>query len=207
MPVDGENPFWLNGEESRESDDSEGSDDDVSPYGLKRGEQVSHASGGTPRLQNLEEEWQQDKLAEWMGTSASSKADKGKEKKKSDPSLGALEEGELEALMQDALDLDEVPEPSSSPKKKKKADAAERDNKETKKKKKKTAPPAPVFDLVEPEFASTKAKGKKGKQDSAGNADVDSEAFGDPTQLSHTDASDKAGRRKSLRFHTSKIER
>ncbi|KAG8722924.1 hypothetical protein FRC08_000024 [Ceratobasidium sp. 394] len=201
MSVDGDTSFQLNSDE-----DSEGSDD-LSPYGLRPGEKVSHASGGSPRLQNLEEGWQQEKLAGWMDSSATSNGNgEKKKKKKSGSGLGALEDGELEGLMQDALLED--PLPSSPPKKRsRKADTVESDDKEVNKKKKKKdlAPAALAFDLVEPEFASTKSK-DKGKQPLVGNADVDSEAFGDPTQLSHTDASDKAGRRRTLRFHTSKIE-
>lgn len=184
-----------------------GSDDDadVGPYGLKPGEKVSLASGGAPRLQNLEEPWQQNKIAEWMGSTPSSKAEKPRKKKKSEPELGQLDEGELEALMQDALDLGEAPAPSSPPKKKKKLESSEASGKDGKKAKKASSS-KPVFDLVEPEFTATKSKEKRSNQDSAPGTDVDIEALGDPTQLSHTDASDKAGRRKSLRFHTSKIE-
>lgn len=203
--LDGETPYWIGSGESDESE-SEVSDDDVSPYGLKPGEQVPYANGGTPRLENLEEPWQKDKVAGWVDPSGSSGGDKGKKKKKSGPKLGKLEEGELEALMQDALDLKGPSPPPSPPKKKNKTDTSESSGKDKKKKKKSADPPAPVFDLVEPKFATMKSKGK-GKQTSTDNADVDSEALGDPTQLSHTDASDKAGRRKSLRFHTSRIER
>ncbi|KAG9100271.1 hypothetical protein FRC06_004334 [Ceratobasidium sp. 370] len=84
MSVDGDTSFQINGGE-----DSEGSDD-VSPYGLKPGEHVSHASGGTPRLQNLEEGWQQEKIAGWMDSSVSSKGNSEKKKKKKlSPELGA----------------------------------------------------------------------------------------------------------------------
>lgn len=195
----------VSDEDDEYQPDSE-DDADVSPYGLKPGEKVSHASGGAPRLQNLEEPWQQDKIAEWMGSAAPAKAEKPK-KKKSDPELGQLEEGELEALMQDALDLGEVPASSSPPKKKKKLEPPETSAKDDKKKGKKASSSKPVFDLVEPEFTATKSKDKKNKGESAPSTDVDIEALGDPTQLSHTDASDKAGRRRSLRFHTSKIEK
>ncbi|KAG8775696.1 hypothetical protein FRC12_001325 [Ceratobasidium sp. 428] len=206
MSVDGGVSFQVNG-----NVDAESSDEDVSPFGIKPGEQVSYTNGGTPRLQNLEEEWQQDKIAGWMGSSVAPEGDKEKKKRKKkqlEPELGDLEEGELEALMQDALELEEPPTSSPPKKRGKKLDIAEPEIKEVKKKKKKKdiAPAAPTFDLVEPEFASTKSK-DKGKQVAATNGDVDSEAFGDPTQLSHTDASDKAGRRRTLRFHTSKIER
>ncbi|CAE7098684.1 unnamed protein product [Rhizoctonia solani] len=178
--------------------------EDVSPYGLKPGEKVSLASGGAPQLQNLEEPWQQDKITGWIDYTLPSKPETPKKKKqKSSPDLGRLEEGELEALMQDALDLVEPSAMTSPPKKKKKLGSSE--NSETAGKKKKGSVPKPVFDLVEPEFTATKSK-EKAKQDSTPSMDVDIEALGDPTQLSHTDASDKAGRRKSLRFHTSKIE-
>ncbi|CAE6404516.1 unnamed protein product [Rhizoctonia solani] len=183
------------GEEGEESPE-----EDISPYGLKPGEKVSLVSGGVPQLQNLGEPWKQDKIAGWMdSTSPSEPKNPKKKKKKTGSDLGSLEEGELEALMQDALDL-APPAETSPPKKKKKLDYSE--TSETSKKKKSDIP-KPVFDLVEPEFTVAKSKAK---QDSALGVDVDLEALGDPTQLSHTDASDKAGRRKSLRFHTSKIE-
>ncbi|KDN34619.1 hypothetical protein RSAG8_12281, partial [Rhizoctonia solani AG-8 WAC10335] len=187
------------------TDEEEGdnrSGEDISPYGLKPGEKVSLASGGAPRLQNLEEPWQQDKISSWVDPASPSKPENPKKKKKSNSDLGQLDEGELEALMQDALDL-EPPAATSPPKKRKKLSSSE--TSETREKKKKGSSPKPVFDLVEPEFTATKTK-EKARQDSTLGMDVDIEALGDPTQLSHTDASDKAGRRKSLRFHTSKIE-
>ncbi|CAE6414690.1 unnamed protein product [Rhizoctonia solani] len=190
-------------EEEGDGDGGEGAEEDVSPYGLKPGDKVSLASGGTPRLQNLEEPWQQDKITGWMESSSSPKPETPKKKKKrSSSDLGQLEEGELEALMQDALDLEESTATTSPPKKKKKLDSCGIPELSEKKKKKGGAP-KPVFDLVEPEFTATKSKAK---QEPTPGMDVDLEALGDPTQLSHTDASDKAGRRKSLRFHTSKIE-
>ncbi|CAE6529450.1 unnamed protein product [Rhizoctonia solani] len=188
------------------TDEEEGEErleEDVSPYGLKPGEKVSLASGGTPWLQNLAETWQQDKIAGWMDSTSPPKPETPKKKKKSGSDLGQLEEGELEALMQDALDLVEPSAAASPPKKKKKLNPSKMS--ETGEKNKKGSAPKPVFDLVEPEFTAIKSK-EKAKQDSTIATDVDLEALGDPTQLSHTDASDKAGRRKSLRFHTSKIE-
>ncbi|CAE6414240.1 unnamed protein product [Rhizoctonia solani] len=190
-------------DEEEGDDDGEGGPEDVSPYGLKPGDKVSLASGGAPRLQNLEEPWQQDKISGWMESAPSSKPEVSKRKKKrSDSDIGQLEEGELEALMQDALDLEGSSTTTSPPKKKKKLDSSEVPE-PSEKKKKRGGAPKPVFDLVEPEFTATKSKAK---QEPTPSIDVDLEALGDPTQLSHTDASDKAGRRKSLRFHTSKIE-
>ncbi|KIK69636.1 hypothetical protein GYMLUDRAFT_236138 [Collybiopsis luxurians FD-317 M1] len=72
------------------------------------------------------------------------------------------------------------------------------------KKKRKTAPESgktsvPVFDLVEPEF-------KPSKSSSSNFTYTSADAFGEATSLQHTDAADKSARRKSLRFHTSRIE-
>ncbi|QRW00015.1 Something about silencing protein 10 [Ceratobasidium sp. AG-Ba] len=180
---DSEDDFSVNGDESFQINGggaSEGSDDD-----------------------NLEQDWQQEKIAGWVVSSEDKgKGKKKKKQKQKDSELGELEEGELEALMEDALELEE-PTPSSPKKRSRKADVVMEEDqpKEKKKKKKATVPEGPAFDLVEPEFTST----KKGKRASTSTND-ESEAFGDPTQLSHTDASDKEGRRRTLRFHTSKIE-
>ncbi|KAL0581015.1 something about silencing protein 10 [Marasmius crinis-equi] len=57
----------------------------------------------------------------------------------------------------------------------------------------------PVFDLVEPEFVSSKASGSRATNDSF-------DVYGEATSLQHADAADKSARKKSLRFHTSKIE-
>ncbi|KAJ7644052.1 Sas10 C-terminal domain-containing protein [Roridomyces roridus] len=64
------------------------------------------------------------------------------------------------------------------------------------KKKRKTAS-LPVFDLVEPEFTSSTTMQRQ---------DTTADAFGEATSLQHADAADKTARRKTLRFHTSKIE-
>ncbi|KAK0221994.1 Sas10 C-terminal domain-containing protein [Armillaria fumosa] len=57
----------------------------------------------------------------------------------------------------------------------------------------------PVFDLVEPEFTPSQTSSSRQPVDIA-------DAFGEVTSLQHVDAADKSARRKSLRFHTSKIE-
>ncbi|KAG2100395.1 Sas10 C-terminal domain-containing protein [Suillus discolor] len=61
----------------------------------------------------------------------------------------------------------------------------------------------PIFDLVEPDFevASTSAKKRSAPAD-IGSTD----AFGEATFLQHADATDKQARKKSLRFHVSRIE-
>ncbi|KAJ4482243.1 Sas10 C-terminal domain-containing protein, partial [Lentinula aciculospora] len=72
------------------------------------------------------------------------------------------------------------------------------------KKKRKTGseiekPQLPIFDLVEPEFVSSKSI-------SSTAASTSADAFGEVTSLQHADAADKSARRKTLRFHTSRIE-
>jgi U3 small nucleolar RNA-associated protein 3 len=70
-------------------------------------------------------------------------------------------------------------------------------------KKRKTAPTdgaLPIFDLEEPEFAPSKKSSHKSV------AFTTSDSYGESTSLDHTDAVDKSASRKSLRFHTSKIE-
>ncbi|KAJ7696071.1 Sas10 C-terminal domain-containing protein [Mycena rosella] len=94
--------------------------------------------------------------------------------------MEGLDEDELEELLSDAASMPE-PEAEARPKKKRK-----------------TTTTAPVFDLVEPVF--TKSTVAQHRPD----ANVD--AYGEATSLQHADAADKSARRKTLRFHTSKIE-
>ncbi|KAJ3856632.1 Sas10 C-terminal domain-containing protein [Lentinula lateritia] len=56
-----------------------------------------------------------------------------------------------------------------------------------------------MFDLVEPEFVSSKPTSSTSPYAAA-------DAFGEATSLQHADAADKSARRKTLRFHTSRIE-
>lgn len=92
--------------------------------------------------------------------------------------------------------------PSAEGKKSKKAD---KNGEEPPKKKRKRSleaaakPALPVFDLEEPEFP---VKPKAAARLSASTDD----AFGEQTTLDVADAADKASRKRSLRFHTAKIE-
>jgi U3 small nucleolar RNA-associated protein 3 len=75
------------------------------------------------------------------------------------------------------------------------------------KKKRKTskdssAPVEPVFDLVEPVLKPT----KKGPTAETSTRDSVSDVYGEALSLQHADVADKSARRKSLRFHTTKIE-
>ncbi|KAF5369551.1 hypothetical protein D9758_002554 [Tetrapyrgos nigripes] len=56
----------------------------------------------------------------------------------------------------------------------------------------------PIFDLEEPVYMSSKPTSRP-QSDSV-------DAFGEATTLQHADAADKTARKKSLRFHTSRIE-
>ncbi|KAG1748644.1 Sas10 C-terminal domain-containing protein [Suillus lakei] len=62
----------------------------------------------------------------------------------------------------------------------------------------------PIFDLVEPDFEAASTSEKKKR---SAPADISStDAFGEATFLQHADATDKQARKKSLRFHVSRIE-
>lgn len=77
--------------------------------------------------------------------------------------------------------------------------------KEEKKKKKKKAEKeegVPDFDLEEPEFVPSKKTKSARPKPSSDALDI----FGEPTALSSLDSEDKAARKKSLKFHTSRIE-
>ncbi|KAI6122478.1 Sas10 C-terminal domain-containing protein, partial [Pisolithus croceorrhizus] len=79
------------------------------------------------------------------------------------------------------------------------------------KKKRKTAvdgPAMPVFDLVEPDFKPSKKSKDKTKSAAApvDTSDAVIDPYGEATALFYVDAHDKQARRKSLRFHVSRIE-
>ena len=104
-----------------------------------------------------------------------------------------IDKDELKLLLMDA----EHASPHEPPKKKRKTST------------KSTTPDNPpikastkesIFDLVEPEFTSSKPSSRI-------DPDIDmKDAYGEVSSLQHADAVDKKARRKSLRFHTSKIE-
>lgn len=97
-----------------------------------------------------------------------------------------LDEGELDELLKDAASTKKPQAPREPPKKKQKTASHSK--------------PPPVFDLVEPEFATSKPTSSRAQLDAG------SDAYGEATSLQHADAADKSARKKSLRFHTSKIE-
>ncbi|KDQ62579.1 hypothetical protein JAAARDRAFT_66272 [Jaapia argillacea MUCL 33604] len=145
-----------------------------------------------------------------------------------------LEAGELEELLND-VDPDElesedsdgeeegvdyaamlaemstVKKDKAKAKSKSKSRPAMEGDEERPKKKRKTATTTtqPIFDLVEPTYPSSKSKAKSSsttKSASSTASNPDTEMYGDPTALSHPDILDKASRRKSLKFYTSKLE-
>jgi U3 small nucleolar RNA-associated protein 3 len=61
-----------------------------------------------------------------------------------------------------------------------------------------------IFDLVEPDFEAVSNSAKKKRSAPADTSSTD--AFGEATFLHHADATDKQARKKSLRFHVSRIE-
>lgn len=132
-----------------------------------------------------------------------------------------LEVNELQELLKDAetdiSDLAPTLNDTASPKKKRRKtqiepslfNREEEDSSEPPKKKQKTGqrgedstkPRAIFFDLVEPEFEHSRSKPTPSPSISAV-----ADSFGEQTVLQSFDAADKRARRKSLRFHTSKIE-
>ena len=88
-----------------------------------------------------------------------------------------------------SLNMDASPT-DKPPKKKRKTDSAE-----SKK------PALPVFDLVEPVYNRSKPLSSNVTTDKSST-----DAYGEATFLQHADQADKNARKKSLRFHTSKIE-
>ena len=117
-------------------------------------------------------------------------------------SLAEMDEDEFRALVREAqkindtIDYDDEDEDELSvlPKKK------EKRSKDKKAKKQKQA--QPVFDLEEPEFISVSKK----KPSSKATVSTNLPAYGEHTSLDSVDALDKSARKKSLQFHTSKIE-
>ncbi|VDB91904.1 unnamed protein product [Peniophora sp. CBMAI 1063] len=120
-----------------------------------------------------------------------------------------VELDDLEALLRDAerdlptsdseLSADDAPPPPPKKQKKRKESGAEEP---AKKKRKTTATSAaPVFDLEEPEFVPSSKK----RASTSAAADP-TDVYGDALTLTSTDAADKQARRKTLRFHASKIE-
>ena len=104
-----------------------------------------------------------------------------------------LDSDELDDLLNDAQTpiIDAPPAKTEKPPKKKRKTQAESES---------TMVDA-VFDLVEPEFVSSKPSSIRRRA-----VDDAFDAYGESTALHSVDAADKTARKKSLRFHTSKIE-
>ncbi|EJT98698.1 hypothetical protein DACRYDRAFT_110601 [Dacryopinax primogenitus] len=121
-----------------------------------------------------------------------------------------LEDGELEALLKETRgvekELAEEEEPvmtNGKVKAKSKADGKPKSNgkekKPVKEKKKGVS-----FDLVQPEFVPSARK--RPSASVPADASADDLAYGEVTTLTAADLADKAARKRSLRFHTSRIE-
>ncbi|KAI0669213.1 Sas10 C-terminal domain-containing protein [Trametes maxima] len=128
-----------------------------------------------------------------------------------------LERGELEDLLREANDLMDTDDARSASngkakksKRKQKAVAEEPPKKKRKAADASAAPVTPVFDLVEPELdagPSTASSSKAGKIKTKGKGIASAvDVYGEASALDVADAADKQARKKSLRFHTSRIE-
>ena len=133
-----------------------------------------------------------------------------------------LESGELAGLLEDAgiSTSSASPSPSPSPpppsSKKKPTAKTKKEQAENRPRKKRKTPAAihdsdqtthmgPVFDLLEPEYTRTPQK-KKDKVVPAIDMVSATDPYGEMTALQYHDMSDKQARKKSLRFHVSRIE-
>lgn len=105
--------------------------------------------------------------------------------------LNGLEADELDELLMDAQSFQAtsesrpIPSADKPPKKKRKTDASKS---------------TPAFDLVEPVYGLPKSTPANATKDL-----ISTDAYGEATSLHHADQADKVARKKSLRFHTSKI--
>ena len=105
-------------------------------------------------------------------------------------SMKGLEPNELAELLEDVELPGKQPEKGGqTPPKKRRKTAQDRPQ-----------PATTVFDLVEPQFVSSKSSPS---HDPHAN---DADAYGEMTALHSADLADKSARKKSLRFHTSKID-
>ncbi|KXN88204.1 hypothetical protein AN958_07663 [Leucoagaricus sp. SymC.cos] len=112
-----------------------------------------------------------------------------------------LEPGELDGLLEDAQMSVSFAEPKPKP-----FSVQPLEMKPPKKKRKLLSEATidavtPIFDLEEPEFAPPSKPSTRSRI----HSDLD-DAYGEATRLQSVDAADKSARKKSLRFHTSKIE-
>lgn len=92
-------------------------------------------------------------------------------------------------------------EKTQPPAKKRKINGDGKDPSSKAKKSKKATPLKLVFDLVEPTYGDSQSTAA-----STVTPEPSADMFGEFTSLQHADASDKSARRKTLRFHTSRIE-
>ncbi|KAI0755264.1 Sas10 C-terminal domain-containing protein [Daedaleopsis nitida] len=154
-------------------------------------------------------DWMTDAQDLWAGNNTLKSKSKG------------LEQGELEELLREANALIHTangPPPRhkaksgskhgpesetkmTKPKRKAKADEPAPPRKKRKAGDASAKPAAPVFDLVEPEFASGRQPNKKRKAKAAAE-----DVYGEAAVLDAADAADKHARKKSLRFHVARIE-
>lgn len=121
-----------------------------------------------------------------------------------------LEDDELTELLREAQLQSPEPNDLDHPKERKKKAKAKGEKEEAKKKKKEKKVdknPKGVFDLEEPDFVPSSSKHKSpASATSTTELPLSLSAYGESTALDAIDAEDKSARKRSLRFHTSKIE-
>lgn len=129
-----------------------------------------------------------------LGDSESPKTrSRGKASTESEPKLTIKIKGKGKAKA-----VDEEVQADEPPKKKRKKSKVKSDSA--------TEPALPVFDLVEPTFPSSSSSKSKPSQKASSSSSPSYDPYGEHLTLQQADAQDKASRKRSLRFHTSKIE-
>jgi U3 small nucleolar RNA-associated protein 3 len=121
-----------------------------------------------------------------------------------------LEDDELTELLRDAqlqspepIDLDHPKEKKRKGKEREKKEEGKKQKKEKKVDQKSKG----VYDLVEPDFVPSSSKHKPSASATpAAELPLSLSAYGESTALDAIDAEDKSARKRSLRFHMSKIE-
>lgn len=118
-----------------------------------------------------------------------------------------LDDDELTELLRDAQLRSPEPNDLEDPKEKKKKRKDKKKGKAEKKEQKVKKKIKFVFDLVEPDFVPSSSKPRPSASATpSADLPLSLSAYGESTALDAIDAEDKSARKRSLRFHTSKIE-
>lgn len=199
--------FDLSSDSDVDSEEGDSEDDDYEDMNLD----IEEDMAALKRLQDEEEDEEEESTTGYGGMERvlrlnAGAGGKGK-KAKGKGSSTKVDFNELARLLEEAEQglpdrLRPNPQVKTKVKVNKQSDVDVAEPPAKKRKTSKTkATPAPTFDLVEPEFVSSRPSSSKSNSTLTIN-----DSYGDQTALTSTDIADKSARRHTLRFHTSKIE-